>query len=185
MELEQAKAIALELLSGKPLLKSHFSKFMICGSIRRNKAQVGDIDIVAIVKPECEYIFGEIDLSQDVNILDPDGVKISLDMGRKGAARFLNGDKIKRFMFNGVSIDLYLADEYTFGTLVLIRTGSTEHNIKLVQLARKKGLKLFASGKGLCEIDRVREDIIRVVENTEDGILQYLLGKVPTPEERV
>ncbi|HII36249.1 MAG TPA: hypothetical protein HA319_04280 [Nitrosopumilaceae archaeon] len=77
-------------------------------------------------------------------------------------------------------IDLYLANEQTFQTLVLIRTGSAEHNVRLTTIAKYKNMKLKADGKGL--VDRNDESII--YENTEDGILQRLLGNVPVPEKR-
>lgn len=184
-----AKKICEELLHGHGILASHFTKYEVCGSIRRNKEVVNDIDIVAIQKPESEYQFGEYGLSGLITILDPTGHSESQTLGKGKAARFLDGALIKRFTFKGISIDLYLAGEETFETLVLIRTGSKEHNIRLTQLARQKGMKLFASGKGLCKIkggiyNNEPEEIIEVVENTEDGILMNLLGRVPKPEER-
>lgn len=178
MELKEAQTIADELIKE---LSTHFKKWLVCGSIRRRKEIVKDIDIVAIPKPESEYEFGEISLSRQVELLDPLGGKT------KDVARFLNGPAIKRFQFKGISIDLYLANEFTFETLVLIRTGSTEHNVRLTKIARNKGLKLFASGKGLCVIKGgiyEPEEIIKTVENTEKGILMNLLGKIPEPQER-
>ena len=82
-----------------------------------------------------------------------------------------------------MSVDLYLADEKTFVTLILIRTGSKEHNMKLTSIARQKGLKLFASGKGLCEIDR-DENITKTISTDENEILAILLGRMPLPTER-
>jgi len=159
-------------------LSKHFIKYTVCGSIRRKKEFVKDIDIVAIPKPESEYQFGEYSLTSDIERMVPLGFKQKSD-----PKMFLNGPKIKRFYQHGFMIDLYLADESTYETLILIRTGSTEHNIRLTKLARQKGLKLFASGKGLCEVND-KDEIIRVVENTESGILQNLVGRVPLPEER-
>jgi DNA polymerase/3'-5' exonuclease PolX len=181
---EEAELICRELLIGEGQLVQHFKKYLACGSIRRLKETVKDIDIVAIPKDDSEYQFGEIGLPEKINLLDPMGKTAG-----QGVARFSNGSAIKRFEYKGISIDLYLADESTFETLVLIRTGSTEHNIRLTQIARSKGLKLFASGKGLCKIkggiyNNEPEEIIEIVQNTEDGILNYLLGRIPKPEER-
>ena len=58
-----------------------------------------------------------------------------------------------------------------------------------IKVSDYKRLKLFASGKGLCKIkggiyNNEPEEIVKVVENTEDGILQNLLGRIPKPEER-
>jgi DNA polymerase (family X) len=177
-ELETAQKIADDLLA---YLGRHFVKYQICGSIRRKKPDVGDIDVVAI--PKQKYEFGEETLSDSIKKVDPRGTEEAHRMGKSGAKRFLDGELIKRFEFKGMSVDLYLADEKTFGTLVLIRTGSKEHNIKLTTLAREKGLKLFASGKGLCEIDS-DGNIVKTISTDESEILVILLGRIPFPEER-
>lgn len=170
---------------GSGQLARHFSEWAVCGSIRRRCETVKDIDIVAIPKPESEYEFGELGLAAWIDTLDPMG-KVA---GKHEIARFANGPAIKRFEYRGISVDLYLADKSTYGTLKLIRTGSKEFNIRLTTLARQKNLKLFASGKGLCKVkggiyNNEPEEIVEIVENTEDGILMNLLGKIPKPEER-
>lgn len=188
MILEDAKKICRDLLMNQGQLATHFKNYAVCGSIRRQCETVHDIDIVAIPKPESEYKFGEFSLSTWIEILDPNGFRES-KKGNQDVKRFLNGHAIKRFRYAEAMIDLYLADETTFETLKLIRTGSKQHNIRLTILAREKGLKLFASGKGLCKIrggiyNNEPEEIISVVESTEDGILQYLLKTLPKPEDR-
>lgn len=189
MKLEEAEALCMDLLTGAGRLGDHFSKWKVCGSIRRQKSEVNDIDIVAIKKPESEYGFGDISLSERVKQLDPHGEKEAEEAGRAGAARFLNGTAIKRFKFGGAMIDLYLSNDATFETLVLIRTGSKEHNVRLTTLAKGKGLKLKAGGEGLCRVkggiyNNEPEEIIEIIDNTEDGILLKLLGRIPKPEER-
>ena len=173
-----AETIADEIISK---LQTHFIKYQICGSIRREKSTVGDIDIVAI--PKVSYELGEESLSDVIYRIDPDGNQIAKSLGKSGAKRFLNGDLVKRFQFKGISIDLYLADETTFGTLTLIRTGSKERNIKLTKIARSKGLKLLASGKGLCQVDD-RDNVIKIINANEDEILSILLNYIPKPKDR-
>ena len=177
-ELKTAEKIADDLLA---YLGRHFVKYQICGSIRRKKPDVGDIDVVAM--PKQTYEFGEETLSDSIKKVDPHGPEEAHSMGKSGAKRFLDGELIKRFEFKGMPVDLYLADEKTFGTLILIRTGSKEHNIKLTTLARGKDLKLFASGKGLCEIDS-DGNIVKTISINESEILAILLGRIPSPEER-
>jgi len=178
LKLEEADKICDTLLNSG--LSNYFKTYKICGSIRRKQPEVNDIDIVAIPKPESDFQFGEPSLSNYINSLDSEGEKQAKELGKQGAGRFLNGDLIKRFKFQGAMIDLYLANEQTFGTLVLIRTGSAEHNVRLTTIAKYKNMKLKADGKGL--VDRDTESFI--FENTEDGILKRLLDRIVPPEER-
>lgn len=176
MKLEKANELVKQLET-KGNLGQHIKKGLVCGSIRRKKPEVHDIDWVIIKKPESEYKFGEETLDMTIERLD------------QGLQKPVLGSKIKRFYFRGEQIELYIANEKTFETLVLIRTGSTEHNVRLTKLARSKFLKLYANGSGLCKIkgglyNNEPEEIMEVIEDTEKGILQYLLGRVPEPEQR-
>lgn len=174
-DIQLAKSIANQVMN---LFGGFFLKYEICGSIRREKLDIGDIDIVAILKSG-----NEKSLSETIKKIDPNGQVEAKNLGRKGVKRFLDGDLIKRFKFQEMFIDLYLANESSFETLKLIRTGSIEHNIKLTTLAKQKKLKLFASGKGLCEIDDAG-NIIKVIATNENEILLELLGRIPLPLER-
>ncbi len=49
------------------------------------------------------------------------------------------------FLGDGFQVDIYRARPETWGVILLVRTGSKEHNVKLCTLARSKGLKLSAS----------------------------------------
>ena len=82
---------------------------------------------------------------------------------------------MKRVVYKGEQIDLYFATPETWGTLVLIRTGSAEHNIKLSMIAQKKGLKL--SHGGLSKNGQV-------IASTEKEIFEALDLPYVEPEER-
>lgn len=182
MKLNDAYAIAIEVIGH---FEKHFLEWKICGSIRRRKDDVNDIDIVAVQKTN--YEFGESTLEQDVIKLDPAGESFAKQMGKSGVKRFLNGPSIKRFIYKEIIIDLYIATPDNYSCLCLIRTGSTQHNIRLTTLAKGKGLKLFAGGEGLCRTNGLQgkeEKILEKIEIEEDKILMYLLNKIPTPEER-
>jgi len=179
--LEQAQVIIDKLM---PTLGLHIKSLTVCGSFRRKKRFINDIDIVMIERKN--YDFGQLTLSERIVQLDPKGEIEAKALGKSGAGRFLNGDKIKRFKYDGIMIDLYLATEQNYSCLILIRTGSALHNIKLTTLAKSKGLKLFAGGEGLCKtsLNNGVELITETMENTEDGILSNLLTTIPKPEER-
>jgi DNA polymerase/3'-5' exonuclease PolX len=178
--LKDAKDIADEVCH---LLGKHFEKMTVCGSIRRKKPEVNDIDIVAI--PKNKYNFGDPTLSDNIRALDPEGFRLAQNR-KAGNDRFLDGPAIKRFYYKGIMVDLYLANEKTYEVLVLIRTGSAAHNVRLTTLAKGKGWKLKAGGEGLVRVEGEgkNEKIVEDIDSTENGILLKLLGRVPLPEER-
>jgi DNA polymerase/3'-5' exonuclease PolX len=57
------------------------------------------------------------------------------------------GPELLRFsrLSDGFQVDVYRARAETWGVILLVRTGSREHNVKLCSLARSKGLMLSAS----------------------------------------
>jgi DNA polymerase/3'-5' exonuclease PolX len=124
---------------------------IIVGSLRRKCSQVNDIDIVVIPKIEKtkdDTLFGE---PVDINILDRKLAELCFDERMKVD---VSGSKIKRFLeFDNseVPIDVYIADSETLPTLLLIRTGSKLHNIKLCVRARDMRLQLKANGEGLID----------------------------------
>jgi DNA polymerase (family 10) len=129
-------------------------RFEICGSIRRRKPLIRDIDVVLIPKPAVFWP----------------------KMAQFNAKT--KGEKLVQIIYQGMQIDLYMATPETFETLRLIRTGSSYHNKLLCMKAQARGWHLHANGKGLVDSEG------KVIADTEDGILQALLGKVPHPTER-
>jgi len=89
------------------------------------------------------------------------------------------GGKIRSYIFKGAQIDFNFATTQTWGTLLLVRTGSKEHNIRLASLAKGRGWKLHASGEGLTDAqDR------RVAGDTEESIFATLGLPYVAPEKR-
>src|SRR5579872_2429474 len=103
LKLEQAEKIANEILYE---LAGHILEWKVCGSIRRKKDEVNDIDIVAVQKTS--YQFGEPTLAEHISKLDPAGEAFAKSMGKSGVKRFLNGPSIKRFAYKEMMIDLYI-----------------------------------------------------------------------------
>ena len=154
MELEKAKAIADEVIKR---LSPHCQRIEVAGSIRRRKATVNDIDLVLIPS-------------------DPWNLHHKI-MGL-GSVR-MSGNKIKRVMFEGTQVDIYVACPETWATLLLIRTGSAENNIRLCSLAKKRGWRLAASGDGL-----FNENGERLAGDSEESIYQVLEIPYQEPWER-
>lgn len=154
------------------------SRIQIAGSIRRRQPDVHDIDIVAIPafqEEEDQNLFGG---KVRKNLFDGKLSELCLNGYLQLES---NGDKIKRFTIDEDTpqIDIYIADEDTWHTLLLIRTGSREHNIRLAIRARDLHMQLKADGSGLIapggELLKVR---------SEEEIFERLGLPYRSPEER-
>jgi len=160
MRLEEALTIAEKV---KESLSPYCEKLEIAGSIRRRKPVVHDIDIVLIEKPQAALILSSLIAS----------------IGRMD----LNGDKLKRLWYGdnlpAISIDIYIATPATWATLLLIRTGSKENNIRLATIAKRKGWHLKASGDGLFD-DKGH----RIAGETEQSIYEALGIPYQEPQDR-
>jgi len=152
MKLQQAETIAKNFLSE---IKEFCERIEIVGSIRRKKPEVNDIDIVLIPRQR-EHLIQRI---------------------RKISRVEVQGKKLIRTEYSNVQIDAYFATEETWGILLLVRTGSKEHNIKLCQHAINKGMKL-SSEKGLMKDGKV------IASKTEEEVFQALGMDYVEPGER-
>ena len=86
------------------------------------------------------------------------------------------GSRIISLKINDVGVDINLATKETFIPLLLFRTGSWQHNMKLASKAKRLGLKFSPYG--------VFKDDKRIDDNTEKGIFSVLGEDYVPPEER-
>jgi len=152
MELERAQRIAREVIKRLSPYCAR-ERIEVVGSTRRKKPSVNDI-----IPSDLWNLHHEI-------------------MGM-GQVR-MSGNKIMRVMVGSVQVDLYFASPETWATLLLIRTGSAENNIRLCSLAKKKGWHLAASGDGL-----FNEKGERIAGDSEESIYEALGLLYREPEER-
>ena len=173
MNLEDAKFLAEKVCL---VLQPLCDEIEVAGSVRRGKSEVGDVDIVALPKA--------VDLPGGlcgVVKVDPSTVWKNLipkALVKSGLKLEVSGKELHRFSFpSGLQVDVYRARPETWGVILLIRTGSKEHNVKLCTLARSKGLMLSAS-QGVIENHNI------VACRTEEGIFSALGMKFVEPKDR-
>jgi len=154
MELERAQKIASEVVKR---LSPYCSKIQVAGSIRRKKPMVQDIDLV---------------------LIPSDPWNLNVELKKLGQVK-VSGQKMMQVMMGSTQLDIYFADENTWATLLLIRTGSAENNIRLASKAKKQGWHLAASGEGLFDATGVR-----IAGDTEYSIYKALGLTWQLPEER-
>ena len=121
---------------------------MICGSLRRKKETIKDIDIVL----ECDSheILAIQTLAQNLGTI------------------VQSGSQSVRFLRNNISIDLRLTPLQYFGSMVNYYTGSAEFNIKLRADAKRRGWLINERGVFLAG------STIRITRL--NGVLTYLDG---------
>ncbi len=166
MELKQAQEISNKVTE---MIAPYCDRIQVAGSIRRKKPFVHDIDIILIPNNQGQLLYQ----LQSMGTLAAKGEKLL----RVNPSKW------------GIQIDIYVATPETWATLLLIRTGSARHNIKLCSLAKTKGMTLKADGTGLIkwalnqtEYENAADE--RVAGDTEESIFQELgLAYVP-PEKR-
>ncbi len=129
-----------------------------CGSLRRLLPTIGDVDILVIAseaRPVMEHF-------------------ASLSMVRNAPHR---GDTKSSIVTDrGLQVDLRIVEPDQFGSAALYFTGSKAHNIKLRQLAIKKGWTLNEYGL----LDAETGDVI--ASRTEEEIYEALgLEPIPPP----
>ena len=152
--LERAQKVADAVVKS---LSPYCQRIEIAGSIRRRKPWVNDVDLVLILKDPWNFHAELMKLGQ---------LKMS-------------GKKIMRAIVGSVQVDIYVADEATWATLFLIRTGSKENNIRLCSRAKDMGWHLAASGDGL-----FNEKGERIAGDSEISIYNALGLPFQRPEER-
>lgn len=141
MNLQQAQKIGNDFIH---LVSPACERVMICGSVRRQKAEgIHDIEIVA--QPRHEEIegdlFGSIQSINGLEVLLKSYIFCErMSLYRDPQGRTCNGEKHKKLLFEGAMIDLYTAESGNWGNIVAIRTGNADFSRYLVTSRNKGGL---------------------------------------------
>jgi DNA polymerase (family 10) len=96
----------------------------LAGSLRRMKATIGDIDILAAAKDSTQVIDAFVKRSDVTNI------------------RGMGGTKASVVFTNGLQAQLWVHPPEHWGTALVYATGSKDHNVHLREYALKKGFSL-------------------------------------------
>lgn len=146
----EAYKIALKVLEQ---LKPYCERIEIAGSIRRKKAEVGDIEIVAIPKPY------EVGLFQS-------GIATVVNQWEKVKGE-LPCRYTQRIHPSGIKLDLFFAEEGNWGLVFALRTGAADYSHKVLangwvrQGFKSDGGYLFRDGERY-EV-REEKDLFRMI----------------------
>lgn len=182
-------------------LAPHCERIEIAGSLRRLRPTIGDIDLVAIPRfTSSSALFGAGALAETdfmaalLNAAfdgESDGTEKAVCTGEKIVRLTVTTKKFGlRCEVPRISLDVYIATPESWATLLLVRTGSAEHNIWLAQRAKACGGKLHADGSGLelpGQYDPLEQRVVnmRVVRaQSEEEIFKALGLPLPFPADR-
>lgn len=142
-------------------------KAIVCGSVRRRKETIGDIDILATSS-------------------DPEKVMerfVALPFIAYVYARGSTKTAVK--LKNGLDADLRVVPKESFGAAVNYFTGSKDHNIALREIAIKKGWKLNEYGLYESQKGKAKSQMLNLIAGkTEEEIYEKLGLRYIEPEMR-
>ncbi len=130
---EEAKSIADKVVA---LLEPHCHRIAIAGSIRREKAECRDIEIVCIPK-RFKVGNGEVPIQEFVDLVR--------SWEKVKGEPF--GKYTQRILPEGIKLDLFMANELNWGLQFAIRTGSADYSFKV--LATGWARKGYTSKEGM------------------------------------
>jgi DNA polymerase (family 10) len=153
-------------------LAPHCERIEIAGSIRRGLPDVNDIDLVILPKsPAAQAAI--IARCKERGALVTGGTQNSIFRFGHGPAQF----QLDLYFAEHASRDLFGKAPGNWGSLLLCRTGSKEHNIKLVQRAKRLG-KSWNPYYGVYQHNKL------VASETEESIFAALEMDFVSPEGR-
>jgi len=149
VQLNVALSLAEELVAGLAECTA-VQEVTYCGSLRRMRETIGDVDILAASN----------DVEAVMNAFD------ELPMVGRTIAR---GDtKMSVITLKGVQVDLRVVPHDAWGAALIYFTGSKAHNIKIREMAVKRGWKLSEYGLFTTKTDK------RMAAKTEEAVYAKL-----------
>lgn len=136
IKLEEARGSANRIVD---LLSESCEQIYIAGSIRRQKPEVGDIELVAIPRHQMSAQMDMFGVGNLDNLLHERTEELLKDGTIRQGEKKAWGERYRKFIFGGMRIDLFMADEVNIGYQLLLRTGPADFCRKIVTQRYKGG----------------------------------------------
>lgn len=140
-----ALAVAAELCAAlKPLCPP--DRLKVCGSLRRRKAEVGDVEIVYVgrveLRPDPEDLLGRTVPANLAEAWLAEALRagvLAQRLNKNGSPAWGAQNKLAVHAASGIPVDFFQGTESGWWSLVVCRTGSAAHNTRLCLAAIERG----------------------------------------------
>ena len=124
----------------KALLAPACERIEIAGSVRRQKPDVADIELLCVPKPCNEILY--------IDALDEAVMGGPLDMRPNVKGRFTYGrlNKLMVHRSSGIPVDIFSVEVRNWGMSLVVRTGPAEFNVRFMARLLQLGMKGHAYG---------------------------------------
>lgn len=182
------RAAALEVASELcAALKPSCSRLIVAGSLRRRKADVGDVEIIYI--PRFEDRQFDMFTVAPVNLAD----KTIGDLLNSGAlskrasktGSFAWGAKNKLAVHrSGIPVDLFAATESNWWNYLVCRTGPADSNTRICMAAQQRGWKWNPYGAGFSRGGPLAGEPEEYIVTSEEDVFRFVGLPFAQPEDR-
>lgn len=167
----EARAVADELLA---LLTPATERIAIAGSVRRERPDCGDVELVFIPRPASLGFYADaVD-----ELIRSEGSPFMLRPAINGATTYGPKNKLLIHKPSGINVDLFATEERYFGMSLLVRTGPQSFCVKVMSHFKGMGWAGHAYGGAT---NRNGEE---VEFPTEEGVFKVLGWQWIEPRER-
>lgn len=148
---------------------------LVCGSVRRLKPEVGDIEIVYVPRITRGPSMLDFFATEALNLADEviadwfQGGMLDKRRNSRGSEMFGPKNKLMRHVATGIPVDLFATTAECWWNYVVCRTGGAENNVEICNAAIALGWKWNPYGPGFTdnngEVRRVESerDVFRLV----------------------
>lgn len=132
------KDATLDAVAFRDLFHSHTARWTTAGSVRRGKAEVGDIEHVVIPIAGGSFLTVMDEMLPQEGIFAQTGI-IEKAVYPNGTHRW--GQRYRGVMFRGFRHEVFMADAMNWGCILTIRTGPAEFSRRMVTALHPRGMR--------------------------------------------
>lgn len=166
-------------------LKPHCHRIIVAGSLRRQKSEVGDVEILYIpktVKTKVDLLMSAVISVADLEIdrMEKDGI-LSKRLSVLGTPSWGKSNKLALHRQSRIPVDFFASTEATWYNYLVCRTGPLDLNIRIAAEAKRRGYQWHPYGAGFAHLQS--GNIIPV--HSEEDVFEFVGFPFMPPSDRV